>query len=100
MTAPTLQPGELANMFELAPVSLWVEDFSAVRRLLSMLREQGITDFPTFLRVHPEFIDRCMQEIRVLDVNHQTLSMVGASDKPRLLRNLQHVFRDDMRVHQ
>jgi hypothetical protein len=87
------------GLFEHSPVSLWVEDFSAVRSLLSMLRGQGITDFPTFLRVHPEFIDRCMQEIRVLDVNHQTLSMVGASDKPHLLRNLQHVFRDDMRVH-
>lgn len=87
------------GLFEHSPVSLWVEDFSAVRSLLSILREQGISDFPTFLRVHPEFIDRCMQEIRVLDVNHQTLSMVGASDKPHLLRNLQHVFRDDMRVH-
>ncbi len=87
------------GLFEHSPVSLWVEDFSAVRKLLSMLREQGITDFSTFLRVHPEFIDRCMQEIRVLDVNQQTLQMVGASDKTHLLRNLQHVFRDDMRAH-
>jgi|GEM_PF-4945850 len=89
----------LSGMFELAPVSLWVEDFSALRSLLTMLRAQGITDFATFLRVHPEFIDRCMQEIRVLDVNQQTLNMVGATDKAHLLRNLQSVFRDDMRVH-
>ncbi|MDD4885627.1 MAG: sensor domain-containing diguanylate cyclase [Thiomonas sp.] len=87
------------GLFAHSPVSLWVEDFSTVRSLLSMLREQGISDFSTFLRVHPEFIDRCMQEIRVLDVNQQTLSMVGADDKSHLLRNLQHVFRDDMRVH-
>ena len=87
------------GLFEHSPVSLWVEDFSAVRRLLHMLREQGITDFPVFLRVHPEFIDRCMQEIRVIDVNQQTLDMFGANDKAHLLRNLQRVFRDDMRVH-
>lgn len=87
------------GLFAHSPVSLWVEDFSAVRNLLDILREQGISDFSTFLRVHPEFIDRCMQEIRVLDVNQQTLNMVGASDKGHLLRNLQHVFRDDMRVH-
>lgn len=87
------------GLFAHFPVSLWVEDFSAVRSLLSMLRGQGISDFSTFLRVHPEFIDRCMQEICVLDVNQQTLSMVGASDKTHLLRNLRHVFRDDMRVH-
>jgi len=87
------------GLFAHSPVSLWVEDFSAVRSLLTMLRAQGITDFATFLRVHPEFIDRCMQEIRVLDVNQQTLNMVGATDKAHLLRNLQSVFRDDMRVH-
>ncbi|CUA94993.1 sensor domain-containing diguanylate cyclase [Thiomonas bhubaneswarensis] len=87
------------GLFKHSPVSLWVEDFSAVRQLLELLRAQGITDFTTFLRVHPEFIDRCMQEIRVLDVNQQTLDLVGASDRAHLLRNLQHIFRDDMRVH-
>ena len=87
------------GLFEHSPVSLWVEDFSAVRQLLEMLRAQGITDFTTFLRVHPEFVDRCMQEIRVLDVNQQTLNMVGASDKAHLLRHLPEVFRDDMRSH-
>ena len=87
------------GLFEHSPVSLWVEDFSAVRHLLELLRAQGITDFTTFLRVHPEFIDRCMQEIRVLDVNQQTLNMIGASDLAHLLRNVQHVFRDDMRAH-
>ncbi len=108
-------------MFELAPVSLWVEDFSALHQLFTQWRAEGVSDLrawlheqparvaecsarikvlhPAFLRVHPEFIDRCMQEIRVLDVNHQTLSRAGASDKPHLLRNLPHVFRDDMRVH-
>ncbi|WP_079416090.1 sensor domain-containing diguanylate cyclase [Thiomonas intermedia] len=86
------------GLFEHSPVSLWVEDFSAVRNLLELLRTQGITDFTTFLRVHPEFIDRCMQEIRVLDVNQQTLDLVGAADRAHLLRHLQHVFRDDMRV--
>ena len=87
------------GLFEHSPVSLWVEDFSAVRRLLQMLRDQGITDFDVFLQVHPEFVDRCMQEIRVVDVNQQTLEMFGAASKPQLLHNLPHVFRDDMRTH-
>lgn len=85
------------GLFEHSPVSLWLEDFSAVRQLLEMLRQQGITDFPVFLRVHPEFIDRCMQEIRVLEVNQQTLEMMGATDKDSLLRNLSRIFRDEMR---
>jgi diguanylate cyclase (GGDEF)-like protein len=84
------------GLFERSPVSLWVEDFSAIKQLLTGVRAQGIQDFGTFLKVHPEFVNRCMQEIRVLDVNEETLRMFGATDKQHLLRNLPHIFRDEM----
>lgn len=84
------------DLFERSPVSLWVEDFRAVKLLIDDVRARGIEDFPVFLKVHPEFIKRCMQEIRVIDVNRQTLRMFGAADKAELLRRLDQVFRDDM----
>jgi diguanylate cyclase (GGDEF)-like protein len=87
------------GLFEHSPVSLWVEDFSAVKRLLDGVRERGITDFRTFIDVHSEFVHRCMQEIRVLDVNRHTLALFGAPDKATLLRRLGDVFRDDMQQH-
>src|SRR5690606_14518315 len=79
--------------------SLWTEDFSAVKDLLDDLRKQGITDFRTFTDVHPEFVDRCMADIRVLDVNRYTLYLFNAADKTDLLARLPEVFRDDMRSH-
>jgi PAS domain-containing protein len=87
------------GLFEHSPVSLWVEDFSVIKSLLDELREQGISDFRTFVDVHPEFVERCLAEIRVIDVNRQTLSMFGAPDKPTLLRSLGRVFRDEMANH-
>lgn len=87
------------GLFEHSPVSLWVEDFSCVKRLLDDLREQGIVDFRVFTDVHPEFVDRCMSEIRVHDVNRHTLELFAASDKTSLLARLTEVFRDDMRQH-
>lgn len=87
------------GLFEHSPVSLWVEDFSVVKMLLDEVRAAGITDFRTFLNVHPDFVSRCMQEIRVLDVNQQTLQMFGAASKEILLSRLGDVFRDDMRIH-
>lgn len=85
------------GLFEYSPVSLWVEDFSAIRLLLDDARSRGITDFRTFTDVHPEFVERCMQEIHVLDVNRHTLAMFVAPDKATLLSRLADVFRDDMR---
>lgn len=84
------------DLFEYSPVSLWVEDFQAVKRLLQEVRDQGIEDFPTFIRVHPEFVTRCMHEIRVINVNQQTLRMFGAPSKEVLLNRLGEVFRGEM----
>ncbi|MBB5392179.1 MULTISPECIES: sensor domain-containing diguanylate cyclase [unclassified Herbaspirillum] len=87
------------GLFEYSPISLWVEDFSQVKRLFDDLHRIGITDFRTFTDVHPEFVERCAQEIRVIDVNLQTLSMFGAPDKATLLSRLSDIFRDDMHHH-
>ena len=84
------------EFFQQAPVSLWVEDFSEVKKLLNEVRQQGITDFRTFLDVHPEFIDRCMSEIRVLDVNGYTVQMFKAKNHQDLLSRLGEVFEDEM----
>lgn len=84
------------DLFEHSPVSLWVEDFSVVKNLLDGVRAQGIGDFKTFLKVHPDFVARCMQEIRVIDVNQQTLRMFGAASKEVLLNNIGRVFRGEM----
>lgn len=84
------------GLFEDSPVSLWVEDFSAIKRLMDDVRRRGIEDFRVFTQVTPEFALRCMQEIRVIDVNRRTLEMFHAPDKATLLRNLDEVFRDEM----
>ncbi len=87
------------GLFEHSPVSLWVEDFSGVKYMLETLRDRGIEDFRTFTDVHPEFVTRCMSEIRVIDVNRHTLELFGAGDRPELLRRLGDIFRDDMARH-
>ncbi len=97
----SLQASEqyVRGLFEHSPVSLWVEDFSSIRTLLEEVRAIGISDFRVFTDVHPEFVERCMSEIHVLDVNHRTLDMFAAPDKETLLMRLGDVFRDDMGRH-
>jgi GGDEF domain-containing protein len=87
------------GLFEHSPVSLWVEDFSRIKQLMNDIRERGIVDFRVFTDVHPEFVRQCMSEIRVLDINRETLDLFLAPDKQTLLKNLPNVFKDDMETN-
>jgi diguanylate cyclase (GGDEF)-like protein len=87
------------SLFHDSPASLWVEDFSAIKALLDSLRRRGISDFRTFIDVHPEFVERCMREVHVIDVNRHTLKLFKAPDKAALLSRLGDVLRDEMLTH-
>ncbi len=91
-----LQRRYAEGIFEHSPVSLWIEDFSSIKQLIDNVRDRGITDFRTFMDVHPEFVQQCMSEIRVLDVNQATLDLFGAPDRRTLLMRLGEILRDDM----
>ena len=84
------------SMFNYSPASLWVEDFSRIKRRLDQIRQLAIEDFRTFLDVHPDFVQQCTEDIILLDVNQATLTLFKAPDKPTLFKNLNKVFMQEM----
>ena len=89
----------LHNLFEASPISLWEEDYRAIKLFFDDLRAQGVDNLRVYLDAHPEAIEACMELIRVLDVNQKTLDLFGAESKTQFLANLPRIFRDDMRTH-
>lgn len=86
-------------LFEYAPISLWEEDYSALKAEFDNLRARGITDIQKHLAAHPDAVDHFMRMIRVLNVNRRTLQLFDVDDKGIFLANLHKVFRNDMREH-
>ncbi|MCC7359050.1 MAG: sensor domain-containing diguanylate cyclase [Anaerolineales bacterium] len=84
------------DLFDLAPISLWEDDYSGVKARLDSLRARGVADLPAYLTAHPELVTECMARIRVLRVNRRTLELFGAASQAELLANLGRVFRDEM----
>ena len=85
-----------SEMFELAPVSLWLEDFSGVRTLFDAWRAEGVTDLRAHFAANPGCVAQCAHSIRVIKVNQKTLTQFEAADFDALTGNLASVFRDDM----
>ena len=86
------------HLFDTAGVSLWVEDFSAVKALIEQLKAQGVTNFQRFFALHPEMVEQAMGLVQLVDVNAATVRMFGAQDKQDLLGSLQRIFVPETRA--
>lgn len=80
------------GIFENSPVSLWEEDFSAVKAYLETLQAAGITDIPGYLRENLDAVEKCASLVKILDINRATLSVFGAASKEELLASLLPLF--------
>ena len=80
------------TIFETAAVSIREEDMSVVKAALDALEAQGIADIRAYLTQHPAFVADCVQQVRIMDVNQQTLKLFGASSKAELLGGLNRIL--------
>jgi hypothetical protein len=83
-------------LFESAPISLWLEDYSALKALFQTWRAQGVTDLRRHLHDHPHLAQECARCYQVIKVNRETLRVFAANSQAELLSRLNEVFRGDM----
>lgn len=84
------------NIFDLAPIAMWIEDFSGVKAQFDRWRAEGVADIRAFLKQDLNRVAACSGQIRVLQVNRRTLDLFEARDIDHLSANLSKVFRDEM----
>src|SRR5690606_24420416 len=83
------------DYFDVTPISMWLEDYSALRKLFDTWREEGVTDLRAFLAENPERLKQCSASIRLLRVNRATLSLYAADSFATLSSRLGEVLRDE-----
>ncbi|MFW6115667.1 MAG: response regulator, partial [Chloroflexota bacterium] len=81
-------------LFEGAPVALWEEDLSALKKHLDQLRRDGLEDFESHFQAQPESVVECLSLVRVLDVNQAAVRLYQAASKEQLISNLDAVFTE------
>ncbi len=80
------------DLFENAPISLWEEDFSAVKAHLDTLRERGVEDFSAYFAEHPRAVETCLALIRFVGFNEATLDLYHAESRTALQQKLDAVL--------
>jgi PAS domain S-box-containing protein len=84
--------GRYRIIFENSPISIWEEDFSGVKAIFDRLRQEGVADLAAYFDQHPETIQQCAEQARILDVNQAALALHRAGSKEELLAGLVNTF--------
>lgn len=82
-------------LYDNAPISLWLEDFSALKERIDELRAEGIRDFCGYFTRHPEVVAECAELVRIIDVNQASVRLHRARSKAELLNSLTRTFTEE-----
>lgn len=96
MNASLTQGLDFEDLFDLAPASLWMEDYSKFKHILDQWRAQGVTDLLAYVREDRRRLDCFRDCFQVLRVNQFTLDLYQAPNQETLLTRLDEVLRDDI----
>lgn len=95
-TLQALQASEsrFRHLFNSAPVSIWIEDFSEVKQFLSTLAPADRGDLNTYFAKHPEQLSAMVEGVKIKDINDATLELYQGT-REQLMSGLQHFFVED-----
>ncbi len=95
-TESVIQPSNCEDgMFTHAPVSLWEEDFSGVKKRFDQLKRSGVEDLRKHFKKHPEEVLSLARMVRVVRVNNETLALYDAAGTDEFLDGLSKIFNND-----
>ena len=83
------------DIFTHAPVSLWEEDFSEVKRRCDQLKANGIEDLRKHFKKYPEEVLALARMVRISRVNEETLKLYEAAGPVEFHEGLSVVFNKD-----
>lgn len=84
-------------IFESNRVSIWEEDFTEVHAAIQELKANGALDFRQYLATHPDFVDKAIAMVKIVDVNQATVELFGAQNRIELLVSLDRIFTPETR---
>lgn len=83
------------TLFENSPLPLMELDFYEIKKYLDHLRASGVRDPRWHFERSPQEIQKCLELLKVIDANHQTLKLLGVPSREVLKSNVSRFFTKD-----
>jgi len=83
------------SFFEGSPLSLWEQDETDVIIYLDEQIKSRKMDIKSLLDAYPDIVKKCVDLVKIIDVNPATLKLYNAHSKEDLLWSLSRVFTEE-----
>ncbi len=80
------------TLFENSPIPIWEGGFSKVKSYFDQLRDQGIRNFRSYFKNHPEEIKNVGNKVKILDVNQESLEFFNVRAKDEAPEDISDFF--------
>lgn len=75
------------SIFDASGVSLWEEEHYEVYMLLEELKKTGVTNLRDYITEHPDFVEKAIKYVKIVDVNQATLELFKSANKKDFLEH-------------
>ncbi|MDZ7843464.1 MAG: ATP-binding protein [Anaerolineales bacterium] len=86
------------SLFEQSPISLWEEDYSAVKACLDEMPWEETGSLEDYFADNPRDLKTCADKIRVTAANQRSLTMFGAQTEAQLSADLSAIYLPETRA--
>jgi len=83
------------QVFKNSPATIWVQDFSQMKRYLDSLVNSDCNDLQAYLEKHPQAIDECVSLAVTINANQAAVDLYGASNEQEVLNSLGNIVQVD-----
>ncbi len=88
------------TIFDLSPISMWLQDFSGVKKIFQRWKSEGIEDLEAFLLEDSHRLNECLLTIHTLHVNPSTLALYEAQNLEEILINFMNFLTPEVTTFQ
>jgi len=80
------------SLFDNTQVSLWLQDYSAVKKVLEEAKEAGVEDLYAYLHENPKIVKHCISVVDNIHLNLTTVKLFKAINIKHFLENVHKIF--------
>jgi len=86
------------EFFEHAPIALFIEDLSEVKKFVDQELKENNTNFESYIKKSSKIIEKLHSLIIIKEVNETAVKLYKASSKKELLNNISKIFTADSAI--